>query len=149
MKFKISEHEIYKKKRWPFLVILIMAFMAMFFAFPIDNEQFNWLLFFKTFGLGSVMGVAFTGRDAFTFIKFANGHSIEISPEGLKSHQRGAFTLIPWDIVTSVKLKTKKNKIHTLLLTTKEFGSVDLSIYEKLDVLKHELMVHLDDSLWK
>lgn len=149
MKFKVSKHEIFKKKRWPFLVILIMACIATFFAFPIDNEQFNWLLFFKTFGLGSVMGVAFSGFDAFTFIKFSNSHSIETSSEGLKSHRRGAVTLISWDIVTSVKLNSKKNNIHTLLLTTKELGKIDLSIYEKLDVLNLELKVYLDNSLWK
>jgi hypothetical protein len=147
--YKISQKIINKRKRGPLIVLLYVFGLSVLFALSSEETGFDWLKFSLVFGVVGVFSAGSNFLGARRFLVYSDRHTVEITPEGLKSIEFDTYNILPWEKVVSIKQKLKGNKISKLILNTATSGSVDLSRYEKLESLSSELKKYINTSLWQ
>ena len=148
MEFKISPHIIASKKRSPYFVLLYVGFLAGLFAMLTYSSDFDWTQFTIIFGAAAIIAIRSNYKGTRDYIKYANTHKILILPKGMVSYDGDLESLMRWDKIIKVSIKSNSKGIKKIILKTKSSDKVNLSHYENLDELNMQLKKYLDPQLW-
>ena len=148
MEFKISPHIIASKKRSPYLVFVCISFLAGLLAMLTYSSDFDWTQFTIIFGVTAIVSTRGNYKGTRDYIKYANTHKILILPKGMVSYEGDFESLMLWDKIIKVSIKSNSKGIKKIILKTMSSDTVDLSHYENLDVLNMQLKKYLDPQIW-
>ena len=143
MEYKISDQEIAKRKRSPFLILspFLIVILVLIFSNTSNDSNLSELIFIL-----SAVGILSTGSNAFSsyrFVKDAKKHKLIVSLKGIVFFNDRVETLIPWEKIVSLDSGGKSINIKKLIMKTDSSKKIDLSHYENLQELYQELRQHV------
>ncbi|WP_418114846.1 hypothetical protein ACRZ5S_14980 [Vibrio scophthalmi] len=147
MKFKIADKFVKHKYRGPIFIALLWPVLisagSILLGGTIPLEPVFYAFCFSCFA------ALLNFRGGHAFRKYAAQHSVEITPEGMISHEPDTTETMPWGNVKSVIVKGSSQRIKSLKLLTNNGASADLSRYADLELLCTELEKYVAAEQWQ
>ncbi|CAK4074067.1 hypothetical protein [Vibrio sp. 16] len=115
---------------------------------PEYGEDFDWskVIFIVVFSGLFAVGARLYG--VIRYLKWAKSHRVVIESDGVSFQNLGSKTILPWDQVTSLKVKEKGGNVTNIILKTRSSGKIELKDYDNLKRLSEELKAIIDEKLW-
>ncbi len=147
MKFKIADKFVKHKYRGPVFIALcwptLISLGAVLLGENIPLEPIFYVFCFSCFAAL----LNFRGGNALR--KYATLHWLEITSEGIISHEPDTTETMQWCNVKQITVKGSAHKINSLKLLTNNGANADLSRYGDLELLCRELGKYTPENQWQ
>jgi hypothetical protein len=146
--YQISRKRIEKETRSPLFVLLFSLIFAFVMGLLSYYAGLGWSGPVLTCGVAGVVCCFARYVGSRHYLKWAKKHGIKLHIDGLQILEAELESILPWDKISSVKVKKKRGKEVGVVLRTKESSVLELSDYENFDRLKGELEKYVDTNAW-
>lgn len=147
MKFKIADKFVKHKYRGPIFIALLWPVLisagSILLGGTIPLEPVFYVFCF------SCVAALLNFRGGHAFRRYAMQHSLDITPEGMHSHEPDTTEIMPWGNVKQVTVKGSAQKIKSLNVLTHKGITADLSRYDDLPLLCSELEKYVPENQWQ
>ncbi|MGF1733609.1 hypothetical protein [Photobacterium kasasachensis] len=142
--YKVSNKKLGKEKRSPIWTLVYVIVLGSILYLPDYSEDFDrsGLLFIITVAGALCVGARLYG--VIRYLKWAKSHHVEVKHNGLSFQELGTTMTLPWEQVTSLRVKSKHGKVASIILTTKESGKIEFKDYDDLSTLGKELKSYIN-----